>query len=329
MKVALIGAGPIGIEAAAALKRNEISYIHFEANDIAHTIRKFPDDMIFYSAPEELQIPAHPLHTAHPRVCTRDEYLFYLNGIILKYDLTIQTGERVISINQQKNFFAVQTQKLEKKFTYFVDKIIIATGGMSTPRLIQIPGESLPHVSHFLTSPATYSNKRLTIVGGGNSAVEAAILCYHAGADITLSYRRDKLNDERIKPWLLKEFYSLEWTGKITALFNTTPIKIDQHSIRFRDTTDDKSFSIPTDYVLLMTGYTADMTLCREVGVFLSPENEEPAFNPETMETNVPGIYLAGTVTGGTQSDFKVFINTSHENVERIISSLLASRCNA
>ena len=322
MKIALIGAGPVGIEVALALKANNIAYIHFDRNDIAHAITTLPENMIFFSSPDELQIPGYSLKTTEDKRCTKEEYLAYLHSLVTTHNLMIQTYTQVKTITPLKNFFTITTQDRNGTHTHIVDKVIIATGGLSKPRLINIPGEGLPHVSHYLLSSRMLIDKRVAIVGGGNSALEAVAQCCGYNIPVLLSYRHAEFDKNRIKPWLLKAFNALVEEQKIDVYFNTIPIHINPQSIALRNLIDDSRFTCPVDSVLLLTGYCADMTLCAQAGVILDPMNDAPHYNPDTMESNVPGLYVIGTVTGGTQTDFTVFINTSHPDVDKIIRDL-------
>ena len=327
MKIALIGAGPIGLEMALALKANEIDYIHFEAHDVAHSISILPDNMIFFSPPDELQIRGYPLNTAEPKRCTKEEYHRYLLSLVEENNLAVQTKTRIQSIHRQQNFFTIATTATGgKRQTYIVEKVIIATGGLSKPRLINVPGERLPHVSHYFLSSEMLGSKRTAIIGGGNSAIEAAIQCYRQNVPIVLSYRREKLDENRIKPWLLKVFNALVEEGHVEVYFNTIPVHIKPKAVVLRNLIDESRVSCPADAVLLLTGYYADMTLCSAAGVILDPMNDVPQFDPDTMETNIPGLYVVGTVTGGSQTDFNVFIHTCHKDVDKIITHIQAHR---
>jgi thioredoxin reductase (NADPH) len=159
------------------------------------------------------------------------------------------------------------------------------------------------------------------IIGGRNSAVEAALRCHEVGANVSLSYRRESLDVRSIKYWLLPEVTGLTASGKIVAHYNTTPIEITPTHVTLRRLHGEQ-FDVPADFVLSLIGYESDMSLCRLAGVELDGDSLVPVFNPATMETNIPGLYIAGTATGGTQQRYSVFIENCHVHVDRIVASL-------
>ena len=205
--------------------------------------------------------------------------------------------------------------------TYACHHIVLATGGTAHARRLGIPGEDLPHVHHRLDDPHIFFDKELLVVGGKNSAIEAALRCHHAGARVSLSYRRAELSAKSVKYWLMPEISGLLHAGDIRGYFGTQPIRITPSTVVLRDQSGNE-IEIPADFVLTAIGYNADMSLCRLAGVELVEPCEKPVFNESTMETNVPGIYLAGTVTGGTQDKYTVFIENGHAHIGRIVKAI-------
>src|SRR5882724_10142565 len=177
-RVAVVGAGPIGIELAVALKRAGVDYLHFDARQIGHTISWFAPQTRFFSSNERIAIAGVPLETADQTKATREQYLGYLRSVVRQFNLRIQTYEPVTIITHEADSFRLQTAKSE----YRAKKIVLATGGTERPRMLGVAGENLPHVSHYFQDPHTYFGKELLIVGGRNSAVEAALRCHYAGA---------------------------------------------------------------------------------------------------------------------------------------------------
>jgi thioredoxin reductase (NADPH) len=210
------------------------------------------------------------------------------------------------------------------------DHVILATGGTALPNLLHVPGENLPHVSHYFHDPHLYFNQRLLIVGGRNSAVEAALRCCHAGAKVHMSYRRAGVDPKEIKSWLYPEFASLVQAGAIVGHFNTNVREITPTDVLLASTGGGveeagavEGERLPVDFVLLLTGYRADMSLAAAAGIRLEGAAQVPAFNPRTMETNVPGIYIAGTAIAGSQERYQVFLENCHVHVERIVAHLV------
>jgi thioredoxin reductase (NADPH) len=321
--VALIGAGPIGIEMAVALKQAGITYLQFEKNQIGHTISGFPPDMQFFSSADRIALAGVPIPLAIGSKCTREEYLAYLRSIVVQFDLAIHTYEEVTAIHRQSDgTFILETIRRDGKQRYHVRAVILAVGDMDMPRYLHVPGEGLPHVSHQLEEAHQYFQRTVLLVGGKNSAVEAALRCYHVGARVTISYRGTSFNPKSVKYWLLPDVNNRIAGGDITAHFETVPEIITPTSVTLKNVTDDSTFDVPADFVLLMTGYLADNRLLQEIGVELSGETQAPVHSVKTMETSVPGVYVCGTVTAGNQQSYKVFIENCHIHVKRIIAAL-------
>ncbi len=323
-QVAIVGAGPIGLALAVGLKQAGIRYLQFEAGQIGQTVSWFPKMTRFFSSPERIAICGVPLQTADQSKATREEYLAYLRSIVTQFDLNVHTHERVTSIQRHAQGFELDTVQAGSKHRYQAEKIVLAVGDMAHPRLLHIPGEDLEHVSHYFDEPHKYFRKQLLIVGGKNSAVEAAIRCHRAGAHVAMSYRRDSFDSDRVKYWLLPELRALIKAGRITFYRQTLPQAIAADHVTLVPTPGHigDPVRVNAEFVLLLTGYVMDTTLFKMVGVTLQGENQAPAHDPMTMQTNVPGVYVAGTAVAGTQVSFKLFIENCHPHVRRIVADL-------
>lgn len=320
--VLLVGAGPIGIELAVGLKGAGFDYAQLDASQIGSTISWYAPQTQFFSSPERIAIAGVPLQTLDQSKATREEYLTYLRSVILQFALEIRTFERVISIApRSEGGFDVVSRTVAGERRWRAMRLILAIGGMHRPRLLGVPGEGLPHVSHYFADPHTWFRRQLLIVGGKNSAVEAAIRCVRVGADVTLSYRRMDFDPDRVKFWLLPEIRALVRDGRLRFLPGTVVTEIRRGSVLLAR--NGETLEINADSVLLLTGYEQDSTLFRQAGVTLEGEEQRPQFDSRTMETNVPGLYVAGTATAGTQlGGVKEFIETSHVHVARILAAL-------
>jgi thioredoxin reductase (NADPH) len=343
--VAVIGAGPIGLELAVALKQADVDYIHLEARQIGYTISWFPPQTRFFSSNERIAIAGVPLQTADQSKASREEYLAYLRSIVEQFDLEVQTYTPVVGIqrNETTREFLIIAQPNGRRKRFRARRVVLCTGGTDHPRRLDIPGEDLPHVDHYFRDPHKYFRKRLLVVGGKNSAVETALRCHHAGAHVSLSYRRDKLDAKSIKYWLLPEINGLIDSGRITGLFNTVPTGITPTDVALAPWSgsydaaakppDDvaspayvpNALRAPADFVLMQIGFAQDTTLLTLAGVELTGACRMPVYNERTMETNVPGVYVAGTAMGGTQDKYKVFIENCHVHVGRIVATLTGS----
>ena len=220
----------------------------------------------------------------------------------------------------------MQTSAKGALHTHSSRKVVLAIGGTDHPKKLGIPGEDLPHVDGYLRDPHQYFGRKVLIVGGRNSAVEAALRLHNAGAHVTLSYRQSQLPEESIKYWLLPEIKSLLKSGRIQNMLGTQPVEFTNDRAVLK-TTDglrkDETVTVATDDVLTLIGYSQDKTLLRATGIELRDDNLRPAFNPETMETNVAGVYVAGTAVAGTQtSRYKTFLENCHDHVDRIVAHL-------
>ena len=327
VEVAIIGAGPVGLELAVALKQAGVNYIHLEAKQIGYTISWWPRQTNFFSTSERIAIAGVPIQNNHQGRITGEDYLAYLRAIVEQFDLQVNTYETVTTIENGEAGFTLKTEALTGQRTYQAKRVVIAKGDMDMPNRLNIPGEDLPHVTHYFDNPHTYFRRRLLVVGGRNSAVEAALRCWRAGAAVAISYRRPVFSDrvkEHIRPDVLAQIEN----GTITYYPETIPIEITPHHVVLQPVRDGQPIEAepiihPTDFVLLATGFRADMRLYELAGVNLESIRGVPHFNPETMETNVPGLYIAGTTAAGIfQDQYRLFIENSHDHVVKVVKAI-------
>src|SRR5581483_6378921 len=211
-QVAVIGAGPIGLELAVALKQAGIDYVQIDAGQIGSTIEWYPPQMLFHSSSDRLALAGMPIQTASQQKITREEFLAYLRALVLHFGLTVRTYERVTGARRLPGGgFELETTTGRIR----ADIVVLAIGAFHAPRRIDVPGEDLPHVSHYFGDPHKYFGKRLLVVGGRNSAVEAAVRCHRAGAAVTVSYRGDDFDPKVVKFWLLPEIRALIRDGHV------------------------------------------------------------------------------------------------------------------
>lgn len=326
--VAIVGAGPIGLELAVSFQRAGANYIIFDAGQIGQTFTWWPRDTEFFSTPERIAIAGVPIPTVTQRRITAEEYLAYLRAVVEQFDLRLNTYEKVLEVEPCDGGFELRTETLAGDHAYRARSVVMASGGMARPNMLNIPGEDLPNATHYFERPHTYFRRKLLVVGGRNSAVEAALRCWRAGADVTISYRRPEIDPERVKQLLYDEIKTLIERGKVGFLPCTQPEEITPTHVVLARTdengqpADGEPIIHETDFVLLQTGYVADMSVLAGAGVELTGEAQKPTYNPDTMETNVPGLYVAGTAAGGTQQKFRLFVETSHKHVYKIVREL-------
>lgn len=321
--VAIIGAGPIGIECAAALKRAGVDHQIIDAGPVGATLCWWAPGTKFFSSPERIEIAGIPLVVPGQEKATREQYLDYLRLVAGAHDLAIRTHERVERIERTGDFRLITPRE-----PLSARRLVLAIGNMHLPRLINVPGEDLPHVSHYLADPHMYFGQRVLIVGGKNSAVEAAIRLHRVGARVTMSYRGDAFNPKRIKYWLRPE---LEWLidkGRITFLPRTfvreiTPTNVAFERVNFNLRPTGQHFRHEFDTVLLLTGYDQDPAMFTQLGVELVTDQHAPRFDRATMQTNIEGVYVAGTAAAGSERQgVKTFIETAHVHVDRIVAHI-------
>jgi thioredoxin reductase (NADPH) len=328
--VAVIGAGPIGLELAVALKHAGIDYLQFDARQIGYTISWFAPQTQFFSSNDRIAIAGVPLQTPDQTKATREQYLMYLRSVVQQFDLRVNTYEPLVGIDRVAGEFVLTTSPAGGKRTIRAKRVVLCTGGTDHPRRLNIPGERLAHVSAYFQDPHTYFRRRLLVVGGKNSAVEAALRCHRAGAEVAISYRRNALPDKSIKYWLMPEVSGLIESGRIAAHFETAPIEITPTHVTLRRLpgadgaggAGGEIMKVRADFVLLLIGYEQDNSLFKLAGVQLHGDCGAPAYDERSMETNVPNLYVAGTAVGGTQDKYRVFIENCHIHVDRIVAAL-------
>ena len=328
--VAIVGAGPIGLELAVAFRRLGVRYVHFDAGQVGHTIGWYPRDVRFFSSNDRIAIADVPLNTPDQSKASRETYLSYLRSVCQLHDLPVHTHEPVVGLRRDHPGFQITTRRQDVEQQYRAEHVVLAIGDMHRPRRLGIEGENLPHVSHYFVDAHEFFRKRLLIVGGRNSAAEAAIRCQRIGAEVTLSYRRANFDDQSIKYWILPELEVLIKTGRVAFHPQTVPLAITPTHVRLGPTesaSDIGGMDVPADFVLLLTGYEMNPQLFTAAGVQLEGDNQFPKHDPGTMETNIPGLYVAGTAAAGTQQRFRLFIENCHAHVARIVEAITGKPC--
>jgi thioredoxin reductase (NADPH) len=323
IEVGIVGAGPIGLELAVALKRAGVAYVQFDAGQIGHTLTWWPRHARFFSTSERLAIAGVPIQSVHQQRLTGEAYLAYLRAIVEQFDLHVKTYERVTRIERLGKGFVLHTRTQVGERRYRCRRVVLAKGNMDRPNLLRIPGEDLSHVTHYFTEPHRYFRKRLLVVGGRNSAVEAALRCWRAGSDVSLSYRRAAFNADLVKASILPDLETQIRVGNVEFYPQTVPVEITPTHVRLASAvTLEDQVRVPVDFVLLCTGFVADLDLFESAGVALHGVEQVPEYDPKTMESNVQGLYLAGTAASGNEQRYRLFIENCHQHVGKIVSAL-------
>lgn len=317
--VAIIGAGPIGLELAVALRHANIDYVQFDAGQIGATMQWYPPEMLFHSNAERLAIAGVPIQVADQQKPKREEFLAYLRAVVQQFGLKVHTFERVDSVKKREDgTFELITTAVDGQHVYHAANVVLSIGAMHAPKLLGVPGEDLPNVSHYFRDPHTYFDKQLLIVGGRNSAIEAAVRCQRAGAHVTLSYRREDFDAASVKFWLLPEIRSMIRDGRVRFLPKTTVREIRGGNVLL-----EPFGEIRADFVLALTGYRQDTSLFAMLGVDLQGDDCRPRFDEATMETNVRGVFVAGTAIAGSPVErVRIIVEDCHVHVPRIVAAL-------
>lgn len=324
-RIVVVGAGPIGLEFAVACRRREIPFEIFDAGSIGHTISWWAPQTRWFSSNERIAIAGVPLFTADQAKATREQYLTYLRSVADQFAVQVHCYQPVVDVRPREVGYTVVTKTPEGRSEIDCEAIVLAVGGLDHPRRLGIEGEDLPHVDGYFREPHRYYGRKVLIIGGRNSAVEAALRLHHVGAKVSLSYRGAELPKDHIKYWLYPEIRGLIRSGRITGYYNTRPARITPSHVFLESTTDASTepIHLEADDVLSLIGYEQDKSLFRRLGINLIGENQRPEVNETTMETNIPGIYIAGTAVAGTQSShFKTFLENCHQHIDQILAHI-------
>ncbi len=316
----VVGAGPTGLAVGIAAAKAGISCILLDRATVVSAIEKYPLGMTFFSTPEKIEIGDIPLVTTSDKPTRRDGLVYY-RRVAEHYRLDIRVRETVTAIVRQADgAFLVSARRPHDDATYRSNAVVIATGYYDQPNALGVPGEALPHVSHYFVEGHRHWRQKVVIVGGGNSAVDAALESWRAGAEVTLVLRGDGLHPT-VKAWVLPDISNRLTEGSIKVHYRSRVRGITPTHVTIandRGVTED----IPADRVLLMTGYRPDLGLLRSLGVPIDTESGVPAHDERTMATPVPGVYVAGVIAGG-YDDNRLFIENTRHHGELIVADLM------
>ncbi|WP_027374417.1 YpdA family putative bacillithiol disulfide reductase [Chryseobacterium sp. UNC8MFCol] len=318
LDILIIGAGPIGLNCAIEAKKNNLNYLIIEKGTIVNSLYNYPLYMRFFSTAEKLEIDEIPFISTAPKP-GRQEALEYYQGIARQKQMNIHLYEKVLAVSKNDGLFTIETSKSK----YTARHVVIATGFYDIPNLMHIPGEDLPKVRHYYTEPYPYTRQKIVVVGSSNSAVDAALETYRKGADVTMIIRHSEIS-KSVKYWVKPDIENRIAEGSIKAYFNSKIIEIKEHSVLFKDE-NNQIHEIKNDFVLAMTGYLPDFDFLKGSGIELNGDCLNPVYNTETMETNIPNLYLAGVVCGGKDTHLW-FIENSRVHARMIVNNILSGR---
>ena len=321
--IAVVGAGPAGLSAAIAAKQIGLDCTVFERGAVVNSILHFPVNMVFFTTPELLELGGLPFVTPYEKP-TRDEALRYYRRVVDAYELDVQLGWDVRSITREsggggEDCLAIETYEPQIGTGRCLARaVVVAVGAYERPNLLGVPGENLPHVSHYYTEAHSFYRKRVVIVGGKNSAAEAALELFRTGVDVTLVHRHAELGSG-IKYWVRPDIENRIKEGSVTALFETQVVAIHPRAVVVER--EGKQWELLADGVFLLTGYHPDVEMLGRFGIVVDPKTMVPSHDPETYETNVPNLFLAGQVISGIHSG-QIFIENGRFHGEMVVKEI-------
>ena len=319
-EVIIVGGGPCGLAAGIALKNIGKEALIIEKGNIVNAIYQYPTHQTFFSSSEKLAIGEVPfiIEGHKPK---RNEALVYYREVVKREGLNVHPFERVLSVSRDRDErFTVITDKQEYKARH----VIVATGYYDNPNMMGIPGEGQSKVMHYFKEAHPYFDQDVAVIGGKNSSIDAAMELSKAGARVTVLYRGSEYSSS-IKPWILPVFESLVRDGLVRMEFNAHVKEITEDSIIYEQ--GDRVLTLKNDFVFAMTGYHPDHKLLREMGVEIDRESGRPVFNPDTMETNVPGLFIAGVIAAGNNAN-EIFIENGRFHGRQIAQAIQSRRSN-
>jgi thioredoxin reductase (NADPH) len=322
--VLVVGAGPAGLAVAIAAVRAGLSHEVIEKGVLVNAIYGYPHGMTFFTTAELLELGEMPFVTPFPKP-TREEALVYYRRVTDAFRLDVSLGERVEAIEPRDGLFIVRTARARPgraavEGARRARNVVVATGYYDTPKRLGVPGEDLPHVAHYFDEAHPYHGRRVIVVGGSNSAAEAALLLCRAGARVTLVHRRARLSGS-IKYWVKPDVENRIAEGRVAARLESRVVEITPDEVRIDGPAGPEA--IPADAVFLLTGYLPDVGLLERAGVRVDPATRKAEHDPETFATNVPGLYLAGSIAAGADSN-RIFIENGRFHGAAIVRSILS-----
>jgi len=312
-----VGAGPTGLACAIEAKRAGMKPMVLDKGCLCNSLLHYPANMLFFTTAERMEIGDLPMAISGDKP-TRTEALKYYRKAAEHYGLEVRQYEAVQDLGRNNGHFRVRTRREngvadEHRST----RVVIATGYYDIPKLLGVPGEDLPHVSHYYREPHSFWRRDVVVVGAGNSAAEAALDLFRAGARVALVHRGAQVS-RRIKYWVLPDIENRIAAGEIQAHFNAVVERFKPGSVVIRAV--GAGHVLQADAVFALTGYEPDFAFLERQGIHLDPKTQKPAVNPDTLETNVPGLYVAGVIVGG-QHTSEIFIENGRFHGKQIVAS--------
>jgi bacillithiol disulfide reductase len=322
--ILVIGAGPCGLAVGVAAKQAGLACLLLDRRTIVSTIERYPLGMTFFSTPERIEIGGVPFIASHEKPTRRDGLIYY-RRVAEHYKLDIRPSEEVVDVTRAADGgFRVEVRTPHDEKAYRAAAVVFATGYYDNPNFLGIPGEDLPHVAHYFSEGHPYWRRRVVVIGAGNSSVDAALECWRAGAVVTLVHFLDGF-DKTVKAWVLPDIVNRVKEGSIGMRWRSRVRAITPTEVEIVSEASGAVECLPADAVLAMTGYHADTTMLRRLGVPVDAQSGIPAHDEATMATPMPGIYLAGVIASGNDAN-RLFIENARGHGELIVRDLLEKK---
>lgn len=313
----VVGAGPIGLACAISGKRAGVNPLVIDAGGITHSIVRYPIGMTFFTTPEKLEIGGHPVVCSGQKA-TREEALKYYRGVVRAEAIRVRPYARLVTAGRDGGGLVATLDGPRGPEQVACGRLVLATGYFDNPNPLGVDGEDLPHVSHYFDEAHRSYDLAVVVIGGKNSAVEAALELFRAGARVTLVYRRSAF-PQTVKYWLRPDIENRIAAGEIAARCGAVVEAIEPRHVVIR-LADGARERLPADRVYALTGYHPDFELFRRLGITLEAGTERPALDPVTLETNVPGVHMAGSITAGRATS-EIFIENGRFDGEKIFGT--------
>ena len=313
--VIIVGAGPIGLSTAVSAHKNGLNYLGLEKGTLLNSLYQFPTNMTFFSTAPEIEIGDIPFICTHGKP-NRLDALQYYRRVVEYFGLKFSYHSRVMNVIKRDNVFSLHTEQKER---FQAKNVILATGYFDNPNTLDVPGANLPKVSYRYKESHFYYGKKVLVIGGGNSAIEAALEIYRSGGSVTMALRGESFHD-KVKYWIRPDIENRIASGKIKGYFNCRLIDIKEKIVTIMPE-DGKEIELENDYVLALIGFQPDTMLMDQVGVHVQKDTLVPEHDEKTLETNIPGLYIAGTLTVGKETN-RVFIENGRYHGDVIMSDV-------
>ena len=311
----IIGAGPAGLATAIEAQRAGMKPVVVDKGSVVECIRRFPSNLVWFSTPELLEIGGVPFVCASPRP-TRTDTLRYYQRVARHHALDIRPFEAASTVERSEGRFLVRT---ERGSLYEARTVVVATGYFDNPNRLGVPGEDSPWVSHYYDEPYRWFDRDVTVVGGRNSAAEAALDLFRNGARVTLLHRGPKLS-EGVKYWILPDIENRIRAGEIRAIFNARCEGFRKESVTVRTALGVSE--VPSDFAYVLIGFHPDTAMLRRFGIEVDEETLAPRLDADTLESTVPGLFLAGAVVAGKETN-TIFVENGRLHGSKIVPAAL------